>query len=140
MIRKLSAACYAVRLSVHISSSNTQINLLYIRLFCYKIWNNFLWFHITKENHQNYAWSTWCTVQNPQQKSAFKLVQFLSVPCQYTVSIRNFIINNQEIFQSYSCMHHINARNKHHLHRQMPTYLVFKKVHFMLASTFYHPM
>jgi hypothetical protein len=41
MIPHLSAACYAFRSSVHISSVYTQINLLCTLLFCYKIWNNF---------------------------------------------------------------------------------------------------
>jgi len=63
MIPKLSAACYAVRSSVHISSVNTQINLLCTLLFHYKIWNNFFgvtqvigrrWFEnidITNQHH-----------------------------------------------------------------------------------------
>jgi hypothetical protein len=31
-------------------------------------------------------------------------------------SIMNFIINNQEIFQTNSSLHNINTRNKLHLH------------------------
>jgi len=41
----------------------------------------------------------------------------LPVPCQYTVSATNVMINNQEIFQTNSSIHNINLRNKHHLHR-----------------------
>ena len=42
MIYTLSGACYAFRTVVHISNINTQINLLHLLSFCYKIWNNFL--------------------------------------------------------------------------------------------------
>ena len=55
----------------------------------------------------------------------------LSVPCQYTISLLNFIINNQEIFQTNSSIFHINARNKQHLHRPNANLPCFQK------STFY---
>jgi hypothetical protein len=57
------------------------------------------------------------------------------------LSLMNFIIDSQEDFQTNPSTHDINTRNKHHFIDQMPTYLVFKKAHFMLASkfsTFYH--
>jgi hypothetical protein len=41
MISTLSGACYAVRSVVHISNVNTQINLLHLLSYCYRIWNNF---------------------------------------------------------------------------------------------------
>ena len=37
MIPKLSVACYAVRSMVHVSYTNTLINLLCIFPFCYKL-------------------------------------------------------------------------------------------------------
>jgi hypothetical protein len=41
-IREFSGACYAISFMVHISNINTtQINLLCILSFFYKIWNNF---------------------------------------------------------------------------------------------------
>ena len=42
MIPQLSGACYAVILMVHTSNINTEINLLCIFSFYYKIWNKFL--------------------------------------------------------------------------------------------------
>ena len=48
----------------------------------------------------------------------------------------NFTIDIQEDFQTNSSIHTYNTRNKHHFIDQVPTYLVFKKVHFMLASEF----
>ena len=50
-------------------------------------------------------------------RSLFKKLEILPVPCQYILSLINFIINNQEIFQTNSSIHNINIRNKHHLHR-----------------------
>jgi len=54
------------------------------------------------------------------------------------LSFMNFIINNQEIFQTNSYIHNTNTRNKLIFIDQMPIYLFFffksfKKVHFMLA-------
>jgi hypothetical protein len=48
--------------------------------------------------------------------SLFKQLEILRVPYQYVLSLLNFIINNQEIFQTNSSIHNINTRNKHHLH------------------------
>jgi len=44
-------------------------------------------------------------------------LEILPIPCQYILSLMNFIINNKEIFQTNSSLHNINTRNKHHLHR-----------------------
>jgi len=41
-ISKLSGAGFAVRSVVHISNVHSQINVLCILSFCYKIWNNFV--------------------------------------------------------------------------------------------------
>jgi len=42
---------------------------------------------------------------------------FLPVPCQYLFLLVNFIVNSEEIFQTNLSVHHINTRNKYHLHR-----------------------
>jgi hypothetical protein len=41
MISKSSAACYVIRLMVHISNINSEINLLCILSFYYNIWKHF---------------------------------------------------------------------------------------------------
>jgi hypothetical protein len=46
-------------------------------------------------------------------KSLFKESKILPVPCQYILSLMNFIINNQERFHTNSSTHNINTRNKH---------------------------
>jgi len=42
MIPKLSGACFAIRLMVHISNINALQLVYYAYIHCYKIWNNFL--------------------------------------------------------------------------------------------------
>ena len=68
-------------------------------------------------------------------RSLFKLLEILPIPCQYILSLINFIINNQENFQtnSFIGLWNINTRNKHHLHRPDAN---LSCVHFMLASKF----
>jgi hypothetical protein len=41
IIPKVCGACHTVRSMDHVSNANTQINLLCILSFCYKIWTNF---------------------------------------------------------------------------------------------------
>jgi len=66
----------------------------------------------------------------------FKQLEILPVPCQYVVSLMNFIISNRENFQTNSSIHYINARYKHYLHRPNANMASFQKIHFMLASKF----
>jgi hypothetical protein len=39
----------------------------------------------------------------------------------------NFIVNNQELFQSNSAVHSVNTRNKHRLHRPIANLSRFQK-------------
>jgi hypothetical protein len=50
-------------------------------------------------------------------RSLFKKLEILPVPCQHTLSLMSFIINNQEISQTNSSIDNINTRNKHNLHK-----------------------
>jgi hypothetical protein len=61
----------------------------------------------------------------------FKKLEILPIPCQYIVSLMNFILNNQEHFQTNSSIHSTDTKNKHHLHRPNANLSSFKK------STFY---
>ena len=103
MIPKLSGACYAISSMVHISNINTQIKLLYVLPFCYKIWNNFLGgifsnsgkiFILQKKIFRIMA-------GGQPRTSCGKLIkqlEILPVQCQYILLLMNFIINNQQIF------------------------------------------
>jgi hypothetical protein len=48
-----------------------------------------------------------------------------------SISLMNFLVNNQENFQTNSPIHSINTSNKHHLHRPTANLSCFQK------STFY---
>jgi hypothetical protein len=49
-------------------------------------------------------------------RSIFKQSEILPVPCQYMLSLTNFIINH-EMFQTNSSIRNTNTRNKHRLCR-----------------------
>ena len=66
-------------------------------------------------------------------RSLLKQLEILPVPCQYILSLMNFIINNQKVFQTHSFIHNINTRNKHRLHRPNANLSCFKKLHSILA-------
>jgi hypothetical protein len=65
------------------------------------------------------------------QPSLFQQLEFPSVPCQYTLSLRYFIICNKVNFQTNSSIHNTNTRNKHNLRRPNVNLSFFQK------STFY---
>jgi len=69
-------------------------------------------------------------------RSPFKQLGILPVPCQYILSVMNFIINNQNIFQTNLSIQHINTRNKHHLHRPNVNLSCFRKSLFCVAVKF----
>ena len=48
----------------------------------------------------------------------------------------NFILNNQDNFQTNSSIHSIDTRNKHQLHRPNANLSCFQKVHSMPVSEF----
>jgi hypothetical protein len=64
-------------------------------------------------------------------RSLFKKLEILPIPCQYIFSLMNFILNNQEHFQTNSSIHSIDTSNKHHLHKPNANLSCFQK------STFY---
>jgi hypothetical protein len=64
----------------------------------------------------------------------FKRLQVLPLPSEYIFTLMTCIENNQEQFQTNLVVHSINSRNKHYLHRPMPTSHVFRKHHTVLAS------
>jgi len=66
-----------------------------------------------------------------QLKNSYKRVSeesdILPVPRQYIFSLMNFIINNQEMFPTYSSIHNIKTRKKHHLHTSNANLTCFRK-------------
>jgi hypothetical protein len=76
-------------------------------------------------------------------RSLFMRLEILLLPCEYIFSLMNFVVNNQEHFQTNSAIHNVNTRNRDLLHRPIANVSCFKKVHNILApkySTVYHPV
>jgi len=136
MIPKLSAACYAIRLMVHISNMNTLILVYYAylhsiikygRIFSSNSPNSGNIFTLQKKFLRIMAGPA----PRTSCRSLFKKLEILPVPCQHTLSLMSFNINNQEIFQTNSSIDNINTRNKHNLHRPNAKLSCFQR------STFY---
>jgi hypothetical protein len=64
-------------------------------------------------------------------RDLFKKLQFLLLPCEYTFSLLNFVINNLAHFPTNSTIHCVNTRHNHHLHRPVANVTCFQK------STYY---
>ena len=60
-------------------------------------------------------------------RSLFKELEILPVLWQYALSLLNFIINNQEMFPTYSFIHNINTSSRHHVHRPKAKLTCFRK-------------
>jgi hypothetical protein len=69
-------------------------------------------------------------------RSLFKKLEIVPIPCQYILSLMNFILNNQEHCQTNSSIHSTDTAISTTCIDQMPTYLVFKKVQSMPVSQF----
>jgi hypothetical protein len=55
----------------------------------------------------------------------------IPLPCKYTFTLMNFVINDEERFQTNSAIHSVNTRNMDHLHRPTANLSCFQKsVHY----------
>jgi hypothetical protein len=68
-------------------------------------------------------------------KVSLKKVEILAVPYQYTFSLINFIVNNEENFQTNSSVHSINTMNKHHIHTPNANRSCFQKSAFYAGNS-----
>jgi len=130
MILKLSGACYAIRSMVYFSNVNTLKSIYYA--YCHSVIKYGIIFWVNTSNSRKIFTSHITIVRimagaEPSTvcRSLFKQLEVLPVTCQYILSLMNFIINNQEIFQTNSSVHNINTGTSTLLTDQMPTYLVF---------------
>jgi len=73
-------------------------------------------------------------------RSLSKQLQTLPVPCQYILSLMNFIINNQENLQTNLCTHNTNTRNKYHLDRPKAKLFCFQKITFYAAIKIFNSL
>jgi hypothetical protein len=148
MIPMVSGACHGIRSMVHISNINTLKSIYYAYFhFIIKYGISFLGnssnigkiFTLQKKIIRIMAGAQLRT----SCRSLFIQLEILPVPIQYKFSLMNFIINNQEIFQTNASVLNINVRNKHPLHRPNANLVSFPRTQSMLSLTFstvYHPV
>jgi hypothetical protein len=67
-------------------------------------------------------------------------LEILPVPCQYTLSLMNFIISNQKNFQKYTSINTINTSHKHHLHRPNANLYIFQKRTFYVGIKIFNSL
>ena len=71
-------------------------------------------------------------------RSVFQQFDILPLLYQYVLSLMNFIVSNQENFQTNSAVHIINTINKHHLHRPNARLSCFQKSTFYAGIKIFH--
>jgi hypothetical protein len=105
MIPKLSGACYAIRSIVHISYINT-VQSIYCA-YCHSVIKHGIILGVNSSNsgkiftlHIKIVRIMAGAQPSNVCRSLFKQKEVLPVPCQYILSLMNFIINNQEIFKT----------------------------------------
>jgi hypothetical protein len=52
----------------------------------------------------------------------------------------NFVVNNQEHFQTNSAIHSVNTRNRGHLHRQIAKFTCFQKSGYYAAIKIFNTL
>ena len=140
MIPTWSAACYAIGSMVQISNINTLKSIYYAYFNSIIKYGIIFWSNSSNSGKIFTLQTKIITIMADAQTrtsrtSLFKQLKILSVPCQYTLSLMSFILNNQEIFQIH--LYTILIQGISFIFTgQMPTFLVFKKVHSMLAPAF----
>jgi hypothetical protein len=132
MIPKLSRACYAIRSMSHISSTDTLRSIYFacshsIMKYGIIFWgnppNSKMIFTFQKRNVRIIAGDK----SRNSCRNLFMRSEILPVPCEYIFTLMNFVINNQEHFQTNSAIHSVNTSNKDHLHRPTANLSCFPK-------------
>jgi hypothetical protein len=122
LIPKLSAACYAVRSMFHFSNTDTlkSVYFAYFHsiikygiIFCDNSSNSKKIFTLQKKIVRLMAG----VKPRNSCRSLFKRLEIFALPCECIFSFLNFVVNNQEHFQTKSAVDSVNARIKNQLHR-----------------------
>jgi hypothetical protein len=146
MISKLSETYYALRLMFHIVNIDT-LKSIYIA-YIHSVVKNGIIFWVNSSNSKRIFILQKKIIRiipdaKPRNscRILFKKLEILPLPCEYIFSLKNFIINNPDLFQTNLTIHSDNTRNKNIFIDQLTTFIVFRKVLTLLASkssTFYH--
>jgi hypothetical protein len=132
MVPKLSGACYAVRAMYHISNINTLKSIYFAYFHSVIKYGIIFWGNSSNSKKiftlQKKIIRIMVSAQpRTPYRSLFKKLVILPIPSHYIFSLMNFILNNQENFQTNSSVHSIDTRNKHHLHRPNANQSCFQK-------------
>jgi len=122
MIRKFRGTSYAIMSVVHVS------NIDILKSMYYAYFHSFIQDGIVPWGNSSNSGKIFTlqkkivrimagTQPRTSCRSLVKQLEILPVPCQYILSLMNFIVNNQKFLQTNLSMHNINTRNKHHLRR-----------------------
>jgi len=122
MIPKLIGSCYTIRSVVHISNINTFKSIYSAYFHSVIKYEIIFWCSSSKQwevfnLHKKTVRIMAGAQPRTSCRSLFRQLEILPVSCQYILSLKSFIIDNQEVFQTNSSIHNINTRNKHLLHR-----------------------
>jgi IS1 family transposase len=60
-------------------------------------------------------------------RNLFMRLEILPLMCEYIFTLMNFVVNNQEHFQTNSAVHGVNTRNRDHLHIPTANLSCFQK-------------
>jgi hypothetical protein len=60
-------------------------------------------------------------------RNLFMSFEILPLSCEYIFTLMNFVVNNQEHFQTSSARHSVNPSNKNHIHRPTANISCFQK-------------
>jgi hypothetical protein len=69
-------------------------------------------------------------------RDLFKRSGISQLLCEYIFSFMNFIVNNEEYFQTSSAVHHYHKEPVPSSQTELPISHVLRTVHTMMASTF----
>jgi hypothetical protein len=103
LIPKLSGACYAVRSLLHISNTDTVRSIYFVYLHSLMKYGIIFWGNSSDSKKVFTLQKKIVRIMvgvKPQNscRDFFKILQILSLPCEYIFSLLNFIISNQEHF------------------------------------------
>jgi hypothetical protein len=131
MIPKLRGACYALRSMVHITNINTLKPVYYAYFHSIIKYEIIFWDNSSNIGrfslYKRKLSELWLVHNSELHIKSIKQLEILPVPCKYIFLLTNFIVSNQENFQTNSSVHNINARNMHHLHRPNAKLSCFQK-------------
>jgi IS1 family transposase len=144
MIPKFSAEFYAIRSMSHISSTNTLKSIYFAyfhSIFCCKFFggnfpNSKMMFTLQKRNVRIIAG----VMSKNSCRKPFMRLQIFPLPCEYIFSLMNFVVNNQELFQTNSAIHSVNTRNRDHLHRPVANLSCFQKSAYYVAIKIFNSL